>query len=289
MLQSSFLKIPICTYFVINMCALFSQKKSFFLRKYDFSWKLEGGTGLQGVSSNLNVTITKKRPFVQTFVSHQNDPNWTNGLDETTVSPVEQSLAWPGLLIMLVDFLWTRLSSLINKWFYVRREISYVRCQISYKGFPVVITLAWKMCEKLLHHHFTLTTYQLMCQNLCIVHMIQNLQKYVYIFGGLGSHRPVCLKKVQQFEIFSLSPFWNLNFGISSQLLVFLVNDMKNVPFLSLNHQFVLHLWASFYAKFEHKDYSFIWVSKGEKWIIPLHPFLQLIKTKYFNLNCTHI
>ena len=44
------------------MCALFSQqkshifsKKTFLLRKHDFSRKLEGGTGLQGVSSNLNL------------------------------------------------------------------------------------------------------------------------------------------------------------------------------------------------------------------------------------------
>ena len=62
MLQSLFWKIPICTYFVINMCALFSQekslifsKKNFFLRKHDFSRKYESGTGLQGVSSNLNL------------------------------------------------------------------------------------------------------------------------------------------------------------------------------------------------------------------------------------------
>ena len=44
------------------MCALFSQKKSyafskksFLKRKHDFSRKLEGETGLQGVSSNLNI------------------------------------------------------------------------------------------------------------------------------------------------------------------------------------------------------------------------------------------
>ena len=68
MLQSLFLKISICTCFVINICALFSQKKShifskkthFFKKiKHDFSRKLEGGTGLQGVSSNLNVEARK--------------------------------------------------------------------------------------------------------------------------------------------------------------------------------------------------------------------------------------
>ena len=64
MLQSLFLKISICTYFVINMCALFSQKKSphllqknTFLKKTCFSRKLQGGTGLQGVSSNLNIKL----------------------------------------------------------------------------------------------------------------------------------------------------------------------------------------------------------------------------------------
>ena len=32
-------------------------KKIFFKRKHDFSWKLEDGTGLQGVSSNLNIVV----------------------------------------------------------------------------------------------------------------------------------------------------------------------------------------------------------------------------------------
>ena len=64
MLQSTFLKIPIFIYFVINLSALFSQKiltfspkTIFFKRKHDFSRKLEGGTWLQGVSSNLNVKV----------------------------------------------------------------------------------------------------------------------------------------------------------------------------------------------------------------------------------------
>ena len=35
----------------------FSPKKMFFLRKHDFSRKSEGGTGLQGVSSNLNLSF----------------------------------------------------------------------------------------------------------------------------------------------------------------------------------------------------------------------------------------
>ena len=37
----------------------FSPKKCFFLRKHDFSWKWEGGTGLQGVSSNLNIRLIR--------------------------------------------------------------------------------------------------------------------------------------------------------------------------------------------------------------------------------------
>ena len=59
-----FFLTSICTYFVISMCALFSQKKfphflkkNFFLRKHDFSWKLEGGTGLQVVTSNHNIYV----------------------------------------------------------------------------------------------------------------------------------------------------------------------------------------------------------------------------------------
>ena len=54
--------------FCYNICVLcslkkiltFSKKKCFFLRKYVFSRKLEGGTGLQGVSSNLNITAREE-------------------------------------------------------------------------------------------------------------------------------------------------------------------------------------------------------------------------------------
>ena len=57
-------KIPIGTYLIKDICALFSKKnchilppKNVFLRKHYFSWKLKGGTGLQGVSSNLNLIV----------------------------------------------------------------------------------------------------------------------------------------------------------------------------------------------------------------------------------------
>ena len=38
-----------------NFFPNFLNKKMFFKRKHDFSWNLEGGTGLLGVSSNLNI------------------------------------------------------------------------------------------------------------------------------------------------------------------------------------------------------------------------------------------
>ena len=39
-------------------------------------------------------------------------------------------------------------------------------------------------------------------------------------FGGLGSHRPVGLKKIPTIEVFCLSPFWNLNFGTKVYFLL---------------------------------------------------------------------
>ena len=66
MLQSLFLKfhfVHICYKYVRFVLQqknfhIFSKKTCFFfLRKHDFSRKLEGGTGLQGVSSNLNVYV----------------------------------------------------------------------------------------------------------------------------------------------------------------------------------------------------------------------------------------
>ena len=88
--------------------------------------------------------------------------------------------------------------------------------------------------------------------------------------GGLGSHRAVCLKKAKQLEVFCLSLFWNLNFGISKVKFVWYLwsfCDMiwQDVSFLSMDKQFILHLWASFNAKFWQKDKSFFWVKKYEK------------------------
>ena len=63
------------------MCALFSpkkiphflNKKSFFFKEnYDFRRKLEGGTGLQGVSSNLNVQSQQFLFFFSKPLSWQN-------------------------------------------------------------------------------------------------------------------------------------------------------------------------------------------------------------------------
>ena len=42
----------------------FLQKKTFFKRKHDFSRKLEGGTGHQGISSNLNLSIDWLQVFL---------------------------------------------------------------------------------------------------------------------------------------------------------------------------------------------------------------------------------
>ena len=102
-------------------------------------------------------------------------------------------------------------------------------------------------------------------------------------FGGSGSHRPVCLKKAQKLEVFCSSPFWNLNFGISK--VNFLLSfwsfwDMlwKDESFLSLDNQFKLHLWASFHAKFGHKDKSFIRVTKCEKMDFSLPSIFLTIK-----------
>ena len=44
-----------CALFFQKKIPTFSLKKRFFSRKHDFSRKFEGGTGLQGVSSNLNL------------------------------------------------------------------------------------------------------------------------------------------------------------------------------------------------------------------------------------------
>ena len=61
------------------MCALFGQKKFphflqknlfFVLRKHDFSRKLEGGTGLQGVSSILNICHLYKITFSAPILNH---------------------------------------------------------------------------------------------------------------------------------------------------------------------------------------------------------------------------
>ena len=74
-----------------------------------------------------------------------------------------------------------------------------------YEGFPALSTLVRKICEKTVTQpfHFEHLSTQVplrICNNICT-------------FGlGLGSYRPVCLKKVKQSEVFSFSPIWNMNF-----------------------------------------------------------------------------
>ena len=122
----------------------------------------------------------------------------------------------------------------------------------------------------MLYLHFTLTTYQLMCQKLRIVHRIHNLQTYLHIIWGVRLPQNCLSQNSQKLKVFCLSWFWNLNFGILK--VKFLLSfwyfwDMvwKDVYFFSLDHQFKLHLWESFHAKFEHKDKSFIAITKCEK------------------------
>ena len=70
------------------------------------------------------------------------------------------------------------------------------------EGLPVITTLAWKMCGKKIYTISALFTGFGICKNTCTS------------FGGLGSHRPVCLKKAQQLEVFCLRPFetWTLEY-----------------------------------------------------------------------------
>ena len=45
----------VCFVLPKNIPTFSKKKKTFFLKKNDFSRQLEGGTGLEGVSSNLNL------------------------------------------------------------------------------------------------------------------------------------------------------------------------------------------------------------------------------------------
>ena len=111
-----------------------------------------------------------------------------------------------------------------------------------------------KFVKKLLHHYFTLSTYQLRCQHLCIVHRIQNLPKILARFWGVRLPQLCLFKKsatIGQFMFESVlkHELLNINSQFSSILLVFLGHDMKIVSFLSLYNQFILHLRASFHTK----------------------------------------
>ena len=57
-------------------------------------------------------------------------------------------------------------------------------------------------------------------------------------------------------------------------MLVFLSMMLQDVVKLSLHHQLISHLWASFDAKFGHKDQGFIQVkNKTKKGLFPFVNF----------------
>ena len=101
-------------------------------------------------------------------------------------------------------------------------------------------------------------------------------------FLGFGSYRHVRLQKAQNLEVFYSSPYLNLIFETSKVLFLncwsFWDMIWKDVSFLSLDNQFILHLWASFHAKFGHKDKSFIRVTKCEKMDFSLPSIFLTIK-----------
>ena len=156
-----------------------------------------------------------------------------------------------------------------------------------------------KCVKKLSHHHFTLITYQLRCQSSILVTGFRIGNIICKFFGGFGFHRLICLKKAYNIVVFGFSPFWNLNFKISKRrkekkshnFWSFWDMIWPDVSFLSLDHQFISHLWASFHAKFVHTDNNFNPVTnvRGKKKFLPLCLFFKQFKAKYFNLNCSHI
>ena len=121
----------------------------------------------------------------------------------------------------------------------------------------------------------------LRCQNLRIVHRIQNLQKiFPHFLGGFGSHRPVCLKKAKKNGSFL---FGNLNFVIS--IVNFLQGfwsfwDMiwKNVSFLSLDNQFNFICRQTSIVNLDINIKSFIRVTKYDKKKSPPSTFLTIKK-----------
>ena len=154
--------------------------------------------------------------------------------------------------------------------------------KLGYEGFPVISTLARKMCgNKLLHHHLTLTTYQLMCQNLCIVQRIQNLQKYLHIFWGIRLPQNCWSQKSPKngsflFESVLILELCNIKSQFYIHLLVLFGHDMKKMcpSLLWTNNSYficgqasMLNLDKKIKVSFESQNV------KKKKWILPLHPF----------------
>ena len=54
----------------------------------------------------------------------------------------------------------------------------------------------------------------------------------------------------------------------------------QDVPFLSLENQFISHLWLSFHAKFGHTDESFILVTKSKKGVSSHSSIFLMIQKK---------
>ena len=97
-------------------------------------------------------------------------------------------------------------------------------------------------------------------------------------FWGFGSYRPVCLKKAQNWEVFYLSQFWNLNFEISKVnfLQIFWSFwDMlrKDVPFLSLENKFMINFRKASMLNLDMKIKVSFESQNRKKVFLPLRPF----------------
>ena len=141
------------------------------------------------------------------------------------------------------------------------------RALLLYEGFPVITTLAWKMCDK------TFTTISLWPPTNPGAKksaLFTGIRICINTWKFLGGYAPTDMFfSSKKWKIWNFSVL-KLEFGILK--LNFLLScwsfrDMiwKYMSFLSLDNKFKLHLWSSFNAKFGHKDKSFIQVIKCEK------------------------
>ena len=120
------------------------------------------------------------------------------------------------LCVWLPHYWWTGRYAMAHKYF-----------NLTYEGFPVITTLAGKMCEE--------NDAQNLCKNTC------------RFFGGLGSRRPIFLQKKKKWRFLVKSvlklELWNMKSQFSFKLLVFLGHDIKNMcpSFLwTINSYFIL-------------------------------------------------